>query len=231
MGPLVFVGIGLGLLMLSRGRSPLEVHVSGQAALPPAPPIGPASHVSAIDLDHAPPGWLDTWKRTHQPPPGAPPPPEHPHHHHHDHHHDLHSRLPNLPAGLKAAANLALQSGMPHVAAQIADGAMRGDGITAIAQTIAPHLNATASIAPAPPPPDASSAGLLDAILAATHKQQTQQAADHQTLASQQTSPGWGLQPGQHAPTGNWGAEYENAQLRTETQTGPAAGPGGPQYR
>jgi hypothetical protein len=121
---------------------------------------------------------------------------------------------------------------MPHVAAQIAEGAMRGDPIQTIAQTIAPHLNVTASVQATPPgPPDASASGLLDVIAAAMHKQQAQQAADHKTIADQQTSPGWGLQPGQHAPTGNWGAEYENAMLRTETQWTPATGSPTPQYR
>jgi hypothetical protein len=147
--------------------------------------------------------------------------------------------LPNLPAGLQSAAHLAIQSGMPHVAAQIAEGAMRGDPIQTIAQTIAPHLNVTASapgmnvtatVAPSPSPADASSAGILDVIAAALHKQKAQQTADHETLANQQTSPGWGLQPGQHAPTGNWGAEIDNAQLRTQTETGPGQATS-PQYR
>jgi hypothetical protein len=60
--------------------------------------------------------------------------------------------VPNLPPHLQPAAQIALDSGMPHIAAKITEGALRGDSAQTIAQNIAPHLavSATATQQPAP---------------------------------------------------------------------------------
>ena len=55
-------------------------------------------------------------------------------------------------------------------------------------------------------------AGLLDLIKAIVPHQQTQAEASAMVHA-QASSPGWGLQPGDHAPTGSWGSDYQNALL------------------
>lgn len=72
--------------------------------------------------------------------------------------------------------------------------------------------------------------GLLDVIKAVLPHQQSQAQASAM-IHAQASNPGWGLQPGQHAPSGSWGSDYENALLRLQ---GPGVGPGaatGPQYR
>lgn len=72
--------------------------------------------------------------------------------------------------------------------------------------------------------------GLLDVIASVLPHQQSQAQASAMVHA-QASSPGWGLQLGQHAPSGSWGSDYENALLRLQ---GPGVGPGaatGPQYR
>jgi len=48
--------------------------------------------------------------------------------------------VPNLPPHLQPGAQIALDSGMPHIAAKITEGALRGDSAQTIAQNIAPHL-------------------------------------------------------------------------------------------
>lgn len=66
-------------------------------------------------------------------------------------------------------------------------------------------------------------AGLLDLIKSIVPHQQTLAQAAAMVHA-QASNPGWGLQPGYHAPTGSWGADYQNALLRLQGgSTGPGA--------
>lgn len=48
----------------------------------------------------------------------------------------LAAHVANLPPHLRPGAQIALDSGLPHIAAQITEGAMRGDSATTIASSI-----------------------------------------------------------------------------------------------
>jgi hypothetical protein len=65
--------------------------------------------------------------------------------------------------------------------------------------------------------------GLLDAIaaLSATlqHQKQAQASKDTKFLEEQRTSPGYGLGPGDSAPTGSWASDVWNAQMRHANAT------------
>jgi hypothetical protein len=58
----------------------------------------------------------------------------------------LAQQVASLPPHLRPGAQIALQSGRPHLAARITEGAMRGESAESIAQNIAPHLAATADV-------------------------------------------------------------------------------------
>jgi hypothetical protein len=72
-------------------------------------------------------------------------------------------------------------------------------------------------------PRDPVTGGLLQdafAVLAAAHHKP---ASAKDMVHTQESNPGWGLGPGQSAPTGNWAAEYWNAMMKEPVATGPGS--------
>jgi hypothetical protein len=81
-----------------------------------------------------------------------------------------------------------------------------------------PGLSSLADELTALLPADVSS-GILDSAMALLVPKHVQVSMAQQ----QQSNPGWGLQPGNSAPSGDWMSRYDNEQLRLQTQTGPGA--------